>query len=118
MTLNGFFNYKPFCAPLTIENTFGTLSASWRIFYTPIRASVANVEKYTLTCLALHDYLRLTDNATYCPFGFADSFDSSDKLNQGEWRALNVDNRGLLPISRVKSSRYREDAIGMRNVLI
>ena len=112
------FNYKLFRARLTIGNTFGTLSASWRIFYTPIRASVENVEKYTLTCLALHDYLRLTDNATYCPFGFADSFDSSDKLNQGEWRALDVDNRGLLPISRVKSSRYREDAIGMRNVLI
>ena len=68
------FNYKLFRARLTIENTFGTLSTSWTIFYTPIRASVENVEKYTLTCLSLHNYLRLTDNATNCPFGFEDSF--------------------------------------------
>ena len=47
-----------------------------------------------------------------------DSFDSSGKLKQGECRASNVDNTGLLPISRVKGSHYREGAIGMRNALI
>ena len=72
----------------------------------------------TLACLALYDYLRLTDHATYWPFWFVDAFDSSRKLKQEEWRVLNVDNRGLLRISRVKGSRYWEDAIGMRNALI
>ena len=74
------FNYRLSRARLTIENNFGILAARWRIFYTPITGSVENVEKYTLACLALHNYLRLTDNATYCPFGFVDSFDSSGKL--------------------------------------
>ena len=63
-----------------------------------------------LACLALHNYLRITDNATNVLFGFIDSIDSNGKLKQGEWRALNVDNRGLLPISHVKASCYREDA--------
>ena len=93
------FNYRLSRVCITIENTFGILAARWRIFYTPIRASVENLEKYTLLCLALYNYLCLTDNATYCPFGFVDSFDSSGKLKKEEWRALNVDNRGLLPIT-------------------
>ena len=112
------FNYSLSRARLTIENTFGILAARWRIFYTPIRASVENVEKYKLACLALHNYLCLTDNVIYCPFGFVDSFDSSGKLKQREKRAINVDNRGLLPICRAKGSRYREDVTGMRNALI
>ena len=33
------------------ENTFGILCARWRMFYTPIRAKVENVEKYVLVCL-------------------------------------------------------------------
>ena len=49
-------------------NTFGILATKWRIFYTPIRASVENLEKCTLICLTLHDYLCLTDNVTYCLF--------------------------------------------------
>ena len=71
--------------------TFAILAARWRIFYTPIRACIEHVEKYTL---ALHNYLRWAVNVTYCPFGFVDSFDSSGKLN------------------------YSEDAIVMRNALI
>ena len=78
------FNYRLSRARLATENTFGILAARWRIFYTPIRASEENVEKCILACLARHNYLRLTDNATYFPFGFVDSFDSSGKLKQRE----------------------------------
>ena len=112
------FNYRLSRARLAIENIFEILTARWKIFYTPIRASVENVEKYTLVCLALHNYLCLTVNAAYCPSGFADSFGSSDKLKQGKRITLNIHNRGLLPMSRVKGSSYRGDAIGMRNALI
>ena len=112
------FYYRLSRARLTIESTFEILAARWIVFYTPISTSVENVKKYILARLELHNHLRLTDNATYCPFRFVHSFESSGKLKQREWRALNVDNRGLLPISLVKGSRYWEDAISMRNALI
>ena len=70
------FNYRLSWVSLAIENTFGILAVRWRIFYNPIRARVDNVEKYTLACLAPHNYLRLTDNATNFLFGFVDSFDT------------------------------------------
>ena len=51
-----------------------------------IKASVKNVENYTLAYLALHNYLRLTENAKYIPKGFADSEDSDGNIVPGGWR--------------------------------
>ena len=81
----------------TIENAFGILSARWRIFHTPMRANIENIEKYVLACLFLHNYLRLTDNAFYCPAGFVDSFHETGNSKQGEWRGLVIGNERLLP---------------------
>ena len=64
----------------TIENGFGILCARWRMFYTPIKAKVENVKHYVLACLSLHNYLRLTYNASYCPNGFTDSYDTTGNL--------------------------------------
>ena len=46
------------------------MSARFPILQKPIRASVENVEKYVLACLALHNFLHLTDDAHYTPAGF------------------------------------------------
>ena len=56
-----------------IENTFGILVARWRLYRTPIVASVESAESYVLATLALHNYLRPTDNATYTTKGLVDS---------------------------------------------
>ncbi|XP_066915143.1 uncharacterized protein [Clytia hemisphaerica] len=77
------FNYRLSRARRTIENAFGIHSARRRILYSPIRAKVENVENYVLACLSLHNYLRITDNASYCPSGFVDSYDSTGKLKEG-----------------------------------
>ena len=53
-----------------ITNTFGILAARWRIYHSPIIASIENAESYVLATIALHNYLRLTDNAVYTPVGF------------------------------------------------
>ena len=66
------YNYRHSRARRVIENTFGILTARWRIFQKPIRGTVANVERCTLACLALHNYLCLTDNAHNSPVGFID----------------------------------------------
>ena len=111
------FNYRLSRARRTIDNAFGILCARWRIFYTPIRGKVEYVENFVLACLTLHNYLRLTDTAFYCPFGFIDSYDSTGNLREEEWRRLTMQNDGMLPINRVKGSRYSNDAVEMRNSL-
>ena len=111
------FNYRLSRARRTIENAFGILCARSRIFYTSIRAKVENVENFVLACLSLHNYLRLTDNASYYPSGFTDSYDDTGNLQEGKWRTLAVGNEGMPPISRVKGSRYSNNALEMRNSL-
>ena len=83
------YNYRHSRARRVIENCFGILSARFRILQKPIRASVENAEKYVLACLALHNYLRLTDNAHYTPAGFIDSEDKHGNFVPGEWRSQN-----------------------------
>ena len=64
------------------------------MFYAPIRAKVENVENYVLACLSLHNYLRLTNNVSYCPNGFTDSYYATGNLKQEEWRSLVSGNQG------------------------
>ena len=63
------FNYRQSRARRVIKNALGILTARWRIFHKPIVATVENVETYTLSCLALQNYLRQTDSAIYTPQG-------------------------------------------------
>ena len=41
-----------------------------------------------MAALCLHNYLRQTDNAGYCPTGFVDSEDSTGQIKPGEWRSI------------------------------
>ena len=63
------FNYRQSRARRVIKNAFGILTARWRILHKPIVATVENVETYTLSCLALQNYLRQNDSAIYTPQG-------------------------------------------------
>ena len=74
-------------------------------------------ENFVLACLALHNYLRLTDNCSYCPSGFTDSYDDTGNLREGKWRTLVVGNEGMLPFSSVKGSPYSNNTVEMRNSL-
>ena len=60
-------NYRHFRAQRVIENCFGILTARRRIFNLPIHAKPSNVEKVTPAAIALHNYLRQSDKASYCP---------------------------------------------------
>ena len=66
------FNYRQSRARCVIENAFGVLVSRCRIFRQPIEASPEKVEKFTLVEIALHNYLRQTDTASYIPSDFID----------------------------------------------
>ena len=91
--------------------------ARLRIFHTPIIASIQNAEKYVLACLALHNYFRLTDNALYTFAGFIDTENDDGEIQPGDWRKVNGENQqsySLLLLPNVRGSRYKTDAINMR----
>ena len=68
-----------------IENSFVILTAQWQIFSKPLKVNVENVENYVWATICLHNYLRLTENATNTPAGFADSRRSFGDIRNDDW---------------------------------
>lgn len=113
------FNYRQSRARRVIENAFGILTSRWRIFNTPIHANVENVESYVRATIVLHNYLRQTENASYCPKGFIDSYNANGEIQPGHWRNVvrNDSNAAFKSLPKVRGSRYRDDAVQMRDSL-
>ena len=112
------YNYRHSRARQCIEKAFGIITAHWRIFHKPISATMENVENYALACLALHNYLRLTDNAYYIPSGFVDSEGKDGNFLPGEWRLPKengLSNNALVDLPRVRGSQSRHDPLETRN---
>ena len=84
------YNYRLSRYCRVIENAFGILSARWRIFHRPIRATVHHVEQYVLAALAVHNYLRQTSTISYTPNGSVDSEERDGGIDLGEWSNRNV----------------------------
>ena len=80
------FNYGFSRARRTIHNFFGILAARWRIFRRPIRADELTVEKIVKAAVCVHNYLLYTDNASYMPQGFVDSYNADGTIVNGSWR--------------------------------
>ncbi|CAH3158977.1 unnamed protein product [Pocillopora meandrina] len=114
------FNYRLSRARHVIENTFGILRARWRVFSRLIQASVQTAEEITKAAVCLHNYLRQTNSASYCPSGFVDSEDGSGDIRPGEWhQVVRNDSRGaLFDIAPLRGRRYSNSAIEVREALM
>ena len=55
------YNYRQSRRRRVLENSFAILVARWRIFDTPINASIEIVEKYVMAAVVLRNYLRQTE---------------------------------------------------------
>ena len=110
------FNYRLSRARRTVENTFGILVARWKVFQKPIEAKPEKVEKIILAAVALHNYLRQTDNTRYTPQGFVDSEDNSGNIISGQWRGL-IDGNCLQNVKPVHNSKYTNTALETREAL-
>ena len=110
------FNYRQCRARRPIEQTFGIVTARWRIFHGTIKAKEDNVENYILATCTLHNYLMQTDESVYCPPGFTDA-DTSTGFRAGEWRTLVAGGDRLMPLGRPRGHKYTNKANLMRDDL-
>ncbi|XP_024884674.1 protein ANTAGONIST OF LIKE HETEROCHROMATIN PROTEIN 1-like [Temnothorax curvispinosus] len=86
------FNYRLSRARRVIENSFGILASRWRIFRSTIIAHVDTAEWIVCAGLCLHNFLWMSEliskseNATYCPPNYADTWDNNGNVISGQWR--------------------------------
>lgn len=109
------FNYHLSRARFVIESTFGILRERWCVF-SPIQASVQTAE----AAVCLHNYLRQTNSASYCPSGFVDSEDGSGDIRPGELRQVvcNDSRESLFDIAPLRCRRYSNSAIEVWQALM
>ncbi|XP_067947142.1 uncharacterized protein [Watersipora subatra] len=111
------FNYRLSRSRRTIENTFGILCARWRIFRRPIHAKLDLVDLIVQACVCLHNYLMLTDNASYKPTGFVDSYSDTGDLIEGDWRKEVTEGGGALGRLRPRPLKHTYTAKEIRECL-
>lgn len=110
------FNYRLSRARKTIENTFGILSARWRILRQDIVATVETVEEIILATICLHNFLRIEETKipdnmkSYCPLGFIDTDDN----NNDDWR---TENNELPSVGRLSANNARRELYLHRDML-
>lgn len=80
-------NYRLSRARRTIENTFGIMSAKFRVLRSPILLDAAKTRKVTLACCALHNFLITRQQNSYATPGLADQFAVDGTMIEGDWRS-------------------------------
>ncbi|XP_037817797.1 protein ANTAGONIST OF LIKE HETEROCHROMATIN PROTEIN 1-like [Lucilia sericata] len=114
------FNYKITTACSAIENTFGVLTARWRVLSTTIEFLQENCKTIILACIVLHNYIMTNDeDQLYCPANFVDRKEDDGTVIPGEWRN-ELKHNGDKPLrSMVASTRSRSsyEAKNLRDIL-
>lgn len=79
-------NYRFSRARRCIENTFGILSARFRVLRSPIHLDAAKTRKIVKACCALHNFLSIQNKKMYVPTNMADRIAEDGSIDEGEWR--------------------------------
>ena len=98
------FNYRLSRARRIVENAFGILSNSFRIFMTPIGLVPEKVETITMVCCILHNVLhsKVESRSIYMPPGSIDTEDEdTHTVRPGEWHQ-GPQSTGLIPLSTAR----------------
>lgn len=88
------FNYRLSRCRRTIENTFGIMSAIWRVMRGPINLDAAKTRKVVLATCALHNFMLSRNGKTYAPREMGD-----EEGHPGSWRN-EVPSSGLIDLER------------------
>lgn len=111
------FNYRLSRARRVIENSFGILTAKWRILRRSLCCSPANAEVIVKATICLHNYLLVKQGVGghYCPRDLLDH-EEDGIFQPGTWR-----NEGTLPhmqeLHRIGSNNSGRTVVNLRNIL-
>ena len=68
--------------------------------------------------MALHNYLRLTENAIYCPSEFVDSAHDTGRFKERSIVQSSSTHFRITNIRNVRGSRYSDEVVNMMNALM
>ncbi|XP_054745861.1 uncharacterized protein LOC129250248 [Anastrepha obliqua] len=109
------FNYRLSRARRVTDNSFGILTARWRILRTTIECDPKNCEKIVLACIVLHNFIILNDhNRWYCPENYVDRLEPGNIVHRGEWRR-EINSDSSLPRIRTTIRRASTNAFNIRD---
>lgn len=108
------FNYRLSRARRTIENSFGILSARFRVLRTNIEIKAVNVNNVVAAACVSHNFL-LSRNSRelYAPPNFVDRETENGEILPGEWR---MEHESEPNISQI-TGRLNKRALENRNEL-
>jgi len=96
------FNYRLSRARRIIENTFGIMSAVFRVLRKPILIEPEKVTFVVLYCIYLHNFLRKSRSSRniYTPPGVFDTNNVQGYITEGTWRN-DCELSSFFPLSRI-----------------
>jgi len=118
---NRIFNYRLSRARRVIENTFGILTARWKILQKPLCMSPANCENLFRALPCLHNFIMMGEeeknwnDREYCSRNIIDVEAENGTITDGEWKQYYSSHFARL--GRVGANRAGDTAKGMRNYL-
>ncbi|XP_022169591.1 protein ALP1-like [Myzus persicae] len=95
------FNYRLSRTRRVVENSFGIVSATFRVLRKPMLLEPKKATIITLTCVHLHNFLRksFSSRTSYTPPGIFDIEDlDGGTIIPGQWRR---DQNNLTPLARI-----------------
>ena len=116
------FNYRLSRARRVIENTFGIMSARWRLLLRSISAKEENILHFVRAICVLHNFLMKKDSAqparfSYCPPGYKDEEGVDGRVTPGQWRDNHGSTSELRPAANRSSSFARNVRDKLKNFL-
>lgn len=103
------FNYRLSRCRRTIENTFGIMSAVWRVMRAPINLDASKTRKVVLATCALHNFMLSRNGKSYAPKEMSDADGRS-----GSWRN-EVPSSGFIDLERPPGRDRGQSANELRN---
>lgn len=96
-------NYRLSRGRRSIENTFGIMSAKFRVLRSPIHLDALKTRKVTKACCALHNFLLKRNGKSYAPNNLTDRCGSDGTIIDGEWRQ-DAPTNTLLPLQHEQTN--------------